>query len=85
MALLALMPGWGRTDLDQVTCAQQLRDMPGGLNGDLYLNPITVADDIAIDQLYGESDVDLCFTMSSGPSADRVNHAAGGEWILPLL
>jgi VCBS repeat-containing protein len=83
-AVLALMAEWGRTDLDYATRAQHLHDTPGGLNGDVYLNPLTVADDAAIDQLYGEGNLDLFFTTSSGPSADRVNDAAGGEWIIPL-
>src|SRR5215468_9180127 len=47
VALLAFTAEWGRTDLDHVTCAQQLHVMPGGLHGDVYLNAITVTDDTA--------------------------------------
>lgn len=33
----------------------------------------------AIDQLYGETGLDLFFTTDLGPNSDRVNDLAGGE------
>ncbi len=83
-ALLALMAEWGRTDLDYVSRAQHLTGLPGGVNGDVYLNPLTIVDDAAIDQLYGESGLDLFFAASSGPTADNVNDEIGSEWIILL-
>ncbi|MCI0378150.1 MAG: hypothetical protein L0215_11125 [Gemmataceae bacterium] len=52
-ALLALMAEWGRTDLDYVSRAGHLTGTAGGLNGGVYLNSSTIADDGAKDELYG--------------------------------
>jgi VCBS repeat-containing protein len=83
-ALLALMDEWGRTDLSYVPRAQHLTGAPGGANGETYLSPATIATDNAIDQLYGEGDLDLFFRTGSGPTADSVNSPSGGEWIISV-
>jgi VCBS repeat-containing protein len=78
-ALLALMAEWGRTDADYAERAAHLSGTPGGLNGGAFLNSSTVTDDAAIDQLYGESGLDLFFVTDVGTNKDRVNDLAGGE------
>ncbi|MCI0640404.1 MAG: PKD domain-containing protein, partial [Gemmataceae bacterium] len=83
-ALLALMAEWGRTDADYATRAGHLTGTSGGLNGGVYLNSSTIADDGAQDELYGEGGLDLFLRTSTGPNADDVNDLFGGELVIPL-
>jgi VCBS repeat-containing protein len=80
-ALLALMSEWGRTDKDYATRANHL--LGGGadaLNGTTLLNGSTLLADSAIDQLYGESGLDLFLTTGAGAYKDKVNDLGAGEW-----
>jgi Ca2+-binding RTX toxin-like protein len=83
-ALMALMAEWGRTDLDYLTRSQNLKGTPNGANGGIYLDPLTVANDSAIDQLYGDGDLDLFFAASYGSTADVVHDLQGGEGVIAL-
>ncbi len=78
------MAEWGRTDLDYVSRAGHLTGAAGGLNGGVYLNSSTIADDGVKDELYGEGGLDLFLRTSTGPNADDVNDLFGGEWVNPL-
>ena len=81
--VIALITEWGRTDQGYTARAQHLNGGSGGLNGETYLTPATIAADSAIDQLYGEGNQDLFFSATSGP-ADVVNSPEVGEWIIPV-
>jgi Ca2+-binding RTX toxin-like protein len=78
-ALLALLAEWSRTDADYATRAAHLQGASGGLNGDTLLGPATILDDAAIDQLYGEGNLDLFFITNLGVNKDKVNDLAQGE------
>jgi VCBS repeat-containing protein len=74
--LLALLSEWARTDADYATRVSHLRGQSGGgLNGAYLLDSTTILDDAAIDQLYGETGVDLFFTSTQ----DNANDLAAGE------
>ena len=77
-ALAALMAEWGRTDANYSARAAHLLGEPGGLNDGYFLDPSTILADAAIDQLYGESGLDLFFTGFNTP-ADAANGLGGGE------
>jgi Ca2+-binding RTX toxin-like protein len=83
-ALNSLMAEWGRTDASYGARANHLAGAPGGHNGDTYLGPQTILNDGAIDQLYGESGLDLFFTTAAGASKDKVNDLGQGEWNIGL-
>jgi Ca2+-binding RTX toxin-like protein len=78
-ALLALMAEWRRSDADYATRAAHLQGAAGGLNGDAILGPSTILDDGAVDQLYGESGLDLFFATAAGAGKDKLNDLAQGE------
>jgi len=85
VALNALIAEWGRTDADYNSRANHLRGLAsGGLNGAYTLSAATIHDDAAIDQLYGESGLDLFFYTSTGSNLDRVNDLAAGETAVAL-
>jgi hypothetical protein len=83
-ALLALLEEWDRTDAGYTTRANHLLGAPGGLNGGTVLDPSTIWDDAAIDQLYGESNLDLFFATAAGAAKDKINDLSTGEWNINL-
>ena len=79
-ALNAVMAEWGRTDADYTTRVNHLNGSAGGgLNGGYFLNSATVHDDAAVDQLYGEANIDWFFSTASGTNKDKVNDLVSGE------
>lgn len=84
-ALNALIAEWGRTDAAYNSRSNHLRGLePGGLNGTYLLNTVTIHNDAAIDQLYGEAGLDLFFYTSSGANTDNLNDLVAGETAVPL-
>ena len=55
------------------------RGLAGGYNGSYLLNALTVSDDGAIDDLFGELDADW-FIAHGGSNADHVNDAEVGDF-----
>ena len=56
----------------------------GGLNGAYLLNAATIHDDAAIDQLYGETEMDWFLYTAAGSYKDKVNSLGQGEIATPL-
>jgi hypothetical protein len=79
-ALNALMAEWGRTDLAYSVRLNHLTgSVSGGQNGSYFLNPTTVHDDAAIDQLFGEKGQDWFFARTFGSLQDVLNDKAQNE------
>jgi hypothetical protein len=79
-ALAALMAEWGRTDLAYSDRLNHLTGgVPGGQNGAYFLNPTTVHDDAAVDQLFGEKGQDWFLARTSGSLQDVLNDKAQNE------
>jgi PKD repeat protein len=77
-ALAALIAEWGRTDASYSVRASHLLADSGGLNAGYVFDSSTILTDGAIDQLYGEGDMDLFLTGFTSP-ADAANDLSGGE------
>ncbi len=84
-ALAALAAEWRRTDADLATRISHLNgSQGGGLNGASWLNALTVHDDGATDELFGEAGLDWFIYLGSGANADHVNDQQGGDAVLVL-
>ncbi|HEX3148345.1 MAG TPA: Calx-beta domain-containing protein [Gemmataceae bacterium] len=71
-AMRMLRLEWGRTDISQQQKMDHLSGfLSGGQNGTYYLNPTTIQEDNAIDDLWGGVGTDWFFAAPSGPWADR--------------
>jgi large repetitive protein len=83
-ALRALRTEWVRTDAAYATRIAHLRgQQSGGLNGAYVLTAVTIHDDNAIDDLWGEGNNDW-FLHQTGTFADRVNDRKSGETMTDL-
>src|SRR5262249_1883264 len=72
-ALASIMAEWGRTDIGYQDRINHLTgSVPGGLNGTVFLNALTVHDDAAVDQLFGGSGQDWFLYRAFGSLADRL-------------
>jgi Ca2+-binding RTX toxin-like protein len=71
----AIMSEWGRTDHSRKRRIWYLTNgggfKGGGSNGSVVLNKSTIIDDAAVDQLFGEGDLDL-FWAGIGDQSDAV-------------
>ena len=75
VALDALMLEWRRTDSTYSQRVARIRgSTAGGLNGSYYLNSLTIEDDLAIDDLWGDANTDW-FWAGSGDTL----HSTSGE------
>jgi Calx-beta domain/PKD domain/RTX calcium-binding nonapeptide repeat (4 copies) len=71
-AMRMLRLEWGRTDISPAQRMDHLTGMlGGGQNGTYYLNPTTIMEDNAIDDLWGGAGTDWFFAAPSGLWADR--------------
>lgn len=85
VALLALQAEWSRTDADYLTRISHLNGTSGGgLNGAYLLNGLTVVDDGAADNLYGNSGLDWFFAANGGANPDQIYDLEPGEQVTPL-
>jgi uncharacterized delta-60 repeat protein len=83
-ALVAIRSEWSRTDLSYQDRINHLTgSVAGGRNGSYDLNPTTVHDDAAVDQLFGDSGSDWFFACVSGPFKDYLGDAKH-ETITPI-
>jgi VCBS repeat-containing protein len=79
-ALAALRAEWSRTDTNyQARIGHMTGSTSGGLNGAYLLNTITVLDDAAVDQLFGESGADWFFYKPTGGQSDVLGDRKNNE------
>ncbi len=79
-ALAALRAEWSRTDTNyQARIGHMTGSTSGGLNGAYLLNAITVLDDAAVDQLFGESGADWFFYKPTGSQTDVLGDRKNNE------
>jgi Ca2+-binding RTX toxin-like protein len=81
----AIIAEWARTDASYSLRINHLRDgTAGGLNGSYLLNAMTVHDDGAIDEVWGEDGTDWFLAQASGLSADVLKSKSGSEVVTPM-
>jgi Ca2+-binding RTX toxin-like protein len=84
-ALSSLIAEWRRLDLTYQPRLDHLTGVvPGGLNGGNLLTPLTVHDDAAVDQLYGDNGQDWFFYQANGSFADVLADRKQNEQATPI-
>jgi Ca2+-binding RTX toxin-like protein len=84
-ALSVVASEWVRTDVDFATRVSHLNgSLAGGLNGSVVLTPLTIQDDGALDDLYGDLGQDWFFQDGEGATLDRLNDVQGEDLVTQL-
>lgn len=84
VSLEALLDEWSRTDVDYSTRLAHLDGtLAGGLNGSLYLDATTVAEDGVADEVWGEAGEDW-FVLAGGSAADLASDPELAEIVTRL-